>query len=299
METEINIDVVAAGETVPGVQICPFGDWPGKERLQICDSKAFTQLIADWDAAGAKEILMDFEHASETGSVDSDTRAAAWISNLAIDDERGLVGDFKFTDEGAAAITNRRLRFLSPVWPLDADGRPTHLKSVALTNTPNIPVDPILNKADPETTAVEEKKENPNMDKIKEILGLAPEASEEEVLNAITAAVAKNKECEEEARKAEAEALEKEADEFAEQNSCKVNKDVCKAQYIANKEACKALVAAIASPVKEEQQVLLNKAKDPAAKSARESLVAEMNKLHGQAKINFVTEHAKELSAAE
>ena len=87
--------------------------------------------------------------------------------------------------QGAEAVSNRRLRFLSPVWPLDGEGRPTHLKSVALTNTPRIPVAPVLNKAQPGDTNVEDTKENETMDKIKEALGLAPEASEEEVLAAI------------------------------------------------------------------------------------------------------------------
>lgn len=284
---------LAAGETVPGVQLCPFGEYQGQQRLQVCDRQAFEQVIADWREGGAKEILMDFEHKSEVDKIDSDTRAAAWISNLAIDDERGLVGDLKFTDEGADAVANRRLRFLSPVWPLDEEGRPTHLKSVALTNTPNIPVAPVLNKAQPGEVNVEDTKENENMDKIKTALGLAPEASEEDVLNAVTALVQKNKD-------AEAAALEKEADEFAEANKAKLDPKVCKAQYIANKEACKALVAAIPEARKDEPQVILNKGKEPTKKLAKADAVAELNKCKTpQEKIAYAQAHAAELSAAE
>lgn len=284
---------LAAGETVPGVQLCPFGEYQGQQRLQVCDRQAFEQVIADWREGGAKEILMDFEHKSEVDKIDSDTRAAAWIANLAIDDERGLVGDLKFTDEGADAVANRRLRFLSPVWPLDEEGRPTHLKSVALTNTPNIPVAPVLNKAQPGEVNVEDTKENENMDKIKEALGLAPEASEEDVLNAVTALVQKNKD-------AEAAALEKEADDFAEANKLKLDPKVCKAQYIANKDACKALVAAIPEAKKEEPQVILNKGKEPDKKLAKADAVAELNKCKTpQEKIAFAQAHAAELSAAE
>jgi len=284
---------LAAGETVPGVQLCPFGEYQGQQRLQVCDRQAFEQVIADWREGGAKEILMDFEHKSEVDKIDSDTRAAAWIANLAIDDERGLVGDLKFTDEGADAVANRRLRFLSPVWPLDEEGRPTHLKSVALTNTPNIPVAPVLNKAQPGDTNVEDTKENENMDKIKTALGLAPEASEEDVLNAVTALVQKNKD-------AETAALEKEADEFAEANKAKLDPKVCKAQYIANKEACKALVAAIPEAKKEEPQVILNKGKEPTKKLAKADAVAELNKCKTpQEKIAYAQAHAAELSAAE
>ena len=179
------------------------------------------------------------------------------------------------------------------MWPLDDEGRPTHLKSVALTNTPNIPVAPVLNKAQTGDTNVEDTKENENMDKIKTALGLAPEASEEDVLNAVTALVQKNKD-------AEAAALEKEADEFAEANKAKLDPKVCKAQYIANKEACKALVAAIPEAKKEEPQVILNKGKEPDKKLAKADAVAELNKCKTpQEKIAFAQAHAAELSAAE
>jgi len=148
-------ETVKPGDVVAGVQICPFGNFKGEKSLQVCDRAAFEQLLADWQANGAKEILMDFEHQSEAEKIDSDTRAAAWISNLAIDDTLGLVGDFKFTDEGAEAVTNRRLRFLSPTWFTDKTGRPTHMTSVALTNKPNIPVAPILNKSKSEVEVEE------------------------------------------------------------------------------------------------------------------------------------------------
>ena len=284
---------IEAGETMPGVQLCPFGEYQGANRVQVCDRAAFEQVVADWRDGGAKEILMDFEHKSEVDKIDSDTRAAAWVTNLAIDDERGLVGDLKFTDQGAEAVSNRRLRFLSPVWPLDDAGRPTHLKSVALTNTPRIPVAPVLNKAQPGDTNVEDTKENETMDKIKEALGLPPEATDEEVAAAVAALVQKNKD-------AEAAALEKEADEFAEKNKAKLDPKVCKAQYIANKEACKALVAAIPEAKKDEPQVILNKAKTPDGKLAKADAVAELNKCKTpQEKIAYAQAHADELSAAE
>lgn len=242
-------ETVKPGETLPAVQLCPFGNFPGEKTMQVCDRAAFEQLIADWQANGSKEILMDFEHQSEVDKIDSNTTAAAWISNLEIDDDRGLVGDVKFTDQGAEAVSNRRLRFLSCTWYTDKQGRPTKMTTVALTNKPNIPVAPILNKEQPGSQTVEDKEKS--MDKIKEALGLAPEATEEDILNAINAMVKANKD-------AEAAALEKEADEFAEANSKKCNKEVLKQQYIANKEVAKALVAGIPE-AKEEQQKLLNK----------------------------------------
>ena len=249
-------ETVQPGETLPAVQLCPFGNFPGEKSMQVCDRAAFEQLIADWRANGAKEILMDFEHQSEVERIDSNTTAAAWISNLAIDDERGLVGDVKFTDQGAEAVSNRRLRFLSCTWYTDKQGRPMKMTTVALTNKPNIPVAPILNKVkvegEGEASTVHlhlnpspNKQKGSEMDseKLKTALGLPAEATEEQVLAAIKEGQDAKAKAAELQAKAEKAALEKEADEFAEANAKKCNKDVLKAQYIANKDVAKALVA--------------------------------------------------------
>ena len=277
----------AAGEVIEGVQICPVGDFPNGGKMQRCSAEALRNVAERWRADGAKEILVDFEHASEQGGT-SDTSAAAWVANIRVDPERGLVGDFKLTDVGAEAISNRRLRFLSVAWFVNRETRePMKITSIALTNKPNIPVAPILNKEpEPGTSTVEDKEKS--MDKIKEALGLAPDATEEDVLNAITAMVKANKD-------AQQAALEKEAEDFAEENSKKCNKQVLKAQYLANKEVAKALVAGI--PDAPEPQQLLNKgpATPPGAKL---DLEKELNKLPaGEARIKFIHEHAAEFAA--
>ena len=271
-------ETVQPGETLPAVQLCPFGNFPGEKSMQVCDRQAFEQLIADWRANGAKEILMDFEHQSEVERIDSDTRAAAWISNLAVDDKRGLVGDVKFTDQGAEAVSNRRLRFLSCTWYADKAGRPTKMTTVALTNKPNIPVAPILNKEPvPGVKTVEEKKGSEmDIEKLKQALGLPAEATEEQVLAAVKEgqdAKAKAAALQANAEKA---ALEKEAEEFAEANAKKCNKAVLKTQYIANKDVAKALVAGIPDAPSAPQK-LLNKstAKTPTAK---EDVALQRNK---------------------
>ena len=282
---------VKAGEIIENVQICPVGDFPNGGHRQHCTAEAFKNVVRDWEQSGSKEILVDFEHNSESSEPNSDTSAAAWVSNVRVDPERGLVGDFKLTDVGAEAISNRRLRFLSVSWFVNRETHePIRITSIALTNKPNIPVAPVLNKEQPDTSTVEEK-EDPNMDKIKEALGLAPEASEEDVLNAVTALVARNKEQEQ-------AALEKEAEDFAEQNSRKCNKDVLKAQYLANKDVAKALVAGIPDAPAAAPQQILNKGTG-ATPAAKPDLVKELNKLPaGEARIKFVTEHAAEFADA-
>ena len=246
---------VKPGEVISNVQICPIGDFPNGDHQQHCTAEALQNVVKDWQQSGSKEILVDFEHNSESHEPNSDTSAAAWVSNVRVDPERGLVGDFKLTDVGAEAISNRRLRFLSVSWFVNRETHePIRITSIALTNKPNIPVDPVLNKGEESGKGGESggstsstssasstsstKQERNNMDKIKEALGLAPEATEEQVLEAITAMVKANKD-------AQRAALEKEAEDFAEKNSKKCNKDVLKAQYLANKEVAMALVAGI------------------------------------------------------
>lgn len=277
-ENEQLPETIRPGDVIPAVQLCPFGNFPGEKSMQVCDRQAFEQLIADWRANGAKEILMDFEHQSEVERIDSDTRAAAWISNLAVDDKRGLVGDVKFTDQGAEAVSNRRLRFLSCTWYADKAGRPTKMTTVALTNKPNIPVAPILNKEPvPGVKTVEEKKGSEmDIEKLKQALGLPAEATEEQVLAAVKEGQDAKAKAAELKANAEKAALEKEAEEFAEANAKKCNKAVLKAQYIANKDVAKALVAGIPDAPAAPQK-LLNKstAKTP---TAHEDVVLQRNK---------------------
>ncbi len=130
--------------------LCPFGEFPGvvtlpngtkRDVMQICDNKAFAQVIANFNG----EVLVDFEHRSEMPNMDSDTSASGWVQELRIGPD-GLECRNKLTDLGADDLRNRRRRFLSPVWPIGEDGRPVLLRSVALTNTPNIHGQPVLNK---------------------------------------------------------------------------------------------------------------------------------------------------------
>lgn len=136
-------ETVAAGDELE-VQLAPYGDFPGvlggRTVRQRCDRAAFERLAGNFSG----EVLVDFEHKAERGG---DTEAAAWVQALRVDPAKGLMATFRFTDVGAEAVANRRLRFLSPVWELDAEGRPCRLVSVGLTNKPNLPVRPVLNRA--------------------------------------------------------------------------------------------------------------------------------------------------------
>ena len=289
-------ETVKTGDVLKAVQLCPFGEWPNGGTAQKCDEAAFRSLVANWRAAGAREVICDFEHRFEDPSLTSDTSAAAWISNLAVDGERGLVGDLKLTDAGAAAISSRRLRFLSPVWELGPDGRPARLRSVALTNKPNIPVACVLNRApQPDTETVEETKEN-HMDRLKELLGLAADASDEDVVAAVTA-------LQEQVAKANKEKEDAEAESFAEEHKAVCNKEALKKAYLLNKEAAQGIVAGLAKPDKPAAPVIANKpalaslGKTPEVKANKSAADAraEMAALPPAERAKYYREHAAEI----
>lgn len=190
---------VASGEELE-VQICPYGEYEKSGVVQKCDSAAFQHILNSFD--GQREVLVDFDHDAESGG---STRAAAWLTALREDPERGLMGTLRFTGTGAEAVSAREYRYLSPCWEVGEDGRPQHLLSIGLTNRPNIPVACLLNRAPETVTDTVEQGTRLNMEKIIEALGLEPGATEDDILAAIGALKAQLSELTDKVRESEAE----------------------------------------------------------------------------------------------
>lgn len=297
MKTKTNPVEMQDGELTAWCHLAPFGEFPGmqggKEVTQVCDRAAFEQLLA----AFAPEVLVDFEHRAENTG---DTAAAAWVQELQIRDD-GLWGLLRFTDAGAEAARGRRLRFLSPVWPLDADGRPAALKSVAFTNTPNFDLRPVLNKAAPGGETQQTPK-GPNMKELAALYGLPETATEAEILAAAKAA--KEQAGALEARLAELEkaALETEAEKAAEENAAKIeNKEKFKELYVANKDFAMKMLAAVKAPP---APPVLNKSdarkpRDVFGPAVQNKLAEYRAMPAGKAKDAFLRDHAAELLRLE
>ena len=263
---------VKGGEEIE-VLVSPLGTFPHPDGEQICTREAFDALVAKWEADGKPEILVDFDHASEMGGA---TEAAAWATKLSSDDE-GLHAVFRMTDKGAEALTATRYRYLSPAWYVDEEGHPTELSTIALTNRPNLPVPRLLNRKqteaapatnaegdahlpDPASAGEGNPPEEGNttntdngMEQIKEMLGLAAEATDDEVRAAIEALRAERDQLKSEKDKMEAAAneaaLEKEADDFVNEQGEKIaDKEACKNAYKRDPEGTRALFNAIKMP---------------------------------------------------
>ena len=269
---------VKGGEEID-VLVSPLGTFPHPDGEQLCTREAFDALVAKWEADGKPEILVDFDHASETGGP---TEAAAWATDLRSDEE-GLHATFRMTDKGAEALSATRYRYLSPAWYVDDEGHPTELSTIALTNRPNLPVPRLLNRKPdaaepapaqnaeageahlpdpagagegnpPEEGNTTEPQKN-DMDKLREILGLAAEATDEEVLAAVDALRAERDQLRSEKEQMEAAAkeaaLDAEADKFvAEQGDKIADPDACKNAYKRDPEGTRALFNAIRIPAK-------------------------------------------------
>ena len=221
---------VKGGEEIE-VLVSPLGTFPHPDGEQLCTREAFDALVEKWRADGEPEILVDFDHASETGGA---TEAAAWATALR-SDEDGLHATFRMTDKGAEALSATRYRYLSPAWYVDEEGHPTELSTIALTNRPNLPVPRLLNRkpdaepapaqnaeagesisspagageGNPPEEGITTKNTDPGMEHLKEMLGLAAEAADEEVYAAVEALRSERDALK--AEKAEAEAAAKEA----------------------------------------------------------------------------------------
>ncbi|MBR0196645.1 MAG: hypothetical protein IJQ34_00750 [Kiritimatiellae bacterium] len=297
MKTILNSIEELNGDTL-AVVVAPLGKYPcflrsadGKKKpiVQTIDSAALERVLNAWESGGAKELLVDADHDSMHGG---STRAYAWAGNLRRA-ENGLVCDFKFTPLGRETVTNREFRFVSPVFNCDKSGKILSLENIALTNRPNLPVPCLINSEEAAEEIVDQpNEENPQMDKIKEALGLGADATEEAVVEAIAALQKRISD-------AEAATVKNEAERCADENKDRLeNRDEFIKLYCENgKEVAMAFLSAIKAPAKPAEkpaQVLLN-AKDgatPVIENARE----QMATLPPSQRAAFFKEHEKEFN---
>ena len=268
-----NLTNLDAGTTL-AVQLSPFGEFTlhdgGKMNgtVQHCTRAAFEAMVANWRAAGSPEILVDVDHNSATGR---STEAAAWAKNLRVED-CGLCADFELTPRGRELIGGRQYRFVSPGWTLATDGTPLALCSVGLTNTPNLPVEPVVNADDAGGLDPDDPKHDneghPTMDikMIAAALGLPETATEEEIRAAVKAMKDKEAAAAEAAANAEAEKF---ADDAVKCGKVAANaKAAVKAAYRRSPEVAKQMLNSLAEPAKTVELPDFAQAKTPTALNA-------------------------------
>ncbi|HOR69069.1 MAG TPA: phage protease [Planctomycetota bacterium] len=288
-----SIDLADGGLEV-WCQVAPFGEFTGRTGdgrvvTQVCDRAAFEQVAAAFEP----EVLVDFEHRAENTD---DTTAAAWVQALEIRED-GLWGLLRFTDTGAEAVRGRRLRFLSPVWALDENGRPAALKSIALTNTPNFNLRPVLNKAAPGGDGNKPQTKGHNMKELAALYGLPETATEAEILEAAKAAKERADALEARLAELESAALNTEAEKVAEEHGDKIeNKAEFIKLYVANKDVALAVLKTVKAPAPVTNKALARKPQDVFGGTVQNKLTEYEKMPEGPGKAKFLRDNAQEIN---
>lgn len=111
----------------------PGGHWQ-------LDKSIATTLINRAKTLG-QDILIDYDH--QTLKVDQNGQpapAAGWYNGDEIEwrEGKGLFIKPRWTERAAALVAAKEYRFLSAVFPYDAQGRPLELRMTAITNDPGV-----------------------------------------------------------------------------------------------------------------------------------------------------------------
>jgi phage I-like protein len=136
--------------------IAPHGTFPHPNgALQVIDAEACDAMLGTFNEEARQPnfpgLLVDFDHSSHDPA--QPTTAAGWIGALEHRGD-GLYAQIRWSDLGHRALTGGRYRLASPVWNRAdcdqwsapaSDGRevvhlrPRRLDRLALTNDPNLP----------------------------------------------------------------------------------------------------------------------------------------------------------------
>lgn len=167
--------------------------------VQVVDDRSVEQIIANFNrrktAAPDFRMLVDFEHFSHDPSKSS--AAACWVTDVELR-ANGIWAKGEWSDDGAAAIRNRRYRYLSPVWFPNqterisaSEVRPLEINDAGLTNKPNMgdALTPFWNRAE-EISPGREATNQPKhamKEQLIALLGLAATATDAEVIAGVQA----------------------------------------------------------------------------------------------------------------
>ncbi len=172
----------------------PGGHWQ-------LDKTIATTLINRAKALG-QDILIDYDHQTlNVEKTGKEAPAAGWYNGDEIEwrEGQGLFIKPRWTERAAALVAAKEYRFLSAVFPYDAQGRPLELRMTAITNDPGVvgmqalaalsaqPIQP----GQPATPAHAAHKETPMNELLKKLLAklgieLTGDPTDEQLQKALT-----------------------------------------------------------------------------------------------------------------
>ncbi len=171
---------MAADATAPpaDLMLVPAGD-----RIEGRDGRAWNnpdpQGVIRFFTENGLDIPVDIEHATQLKAPKGEAAPAmAWGTSLEVRPDGSIWSRINWNAAGTALVMGRQYRYYSPAYVIDRETMNiVGIKSVGLTNTPNLDV-PALNH--------EQKGPTMNLAALLAALGLASTATFEDALNHIT-----------------------------------------------------------------------------------------------------------------
>jgi phage I-like protein len=185
-------------------QVLPFGqiDIEG-EPPAFLDDESMDSIIAHFERRGNK-MVVDYEHQTLDNV---QAPASGWITRMINKGTEGLWAVVEWTDKAKEYIANKEYLYFSPVfWVTAKERKVVAIKNIALTNDPKVNhLRPIIAKLawsnEYKSKTINSEGGSIMWDKLKKLFGLADDAGEEKVVEAVEAVVAKNKDLEKAAEK--------------------------------------------------------------------------------------------------
>jgi phage I-like protein len=136
----INVQDLAldeSGQAPKWIHLVPAGLVVGRDGREWLNDNP--QLVLDAFAAGAVDLPLDMEHATELRAPQGEPApAVGWIQELQIRDGQ-IWGRVDWTEAGRNAVESKSYRYVSPVFVFErASKRVVALTSAGLTNRPNL-----------------------------------------------------------------------------------------------------------------------------------------------------------------
>lgn len=186
------------------VMLIPAGEFSGRDGRGPFRLGDPARVIAATTALAMEAgVPIDYDHATDFAAPKGrPAPAAGWIQELEARDG-ALWGRVDWTPHGAAAISSREYRYISPVFQYSSDGEVTRLLRAGLTNNPNLYLTAIsaraaagggvragrsaraANSAAGAGRRAEGQGMETLLEQLREVLGLDDEASADEVLAAV------------------------------------------------------------------------------------------------------------------
>lgn len=178
-------------------QLFPYGQVfiEGREQPAVMDDASAAMVLAHFNEID-HDTVIDYEHQTLTGST---APAAGWIKAKKLEwrGKDGLWANVEWTKDAAGMIERKEYRYHSPVVLVrKSDNRIIALHSVALTNSPRIKNSAALAAKHNLFDIIhhQTKGEKTMWERLKKLLGLAGDASEDNTVEAVEAMVNKNRE---------------------------------------------------------------------------------------------------------